>query len=324
MCTPTKQFIMAGAANRPGCCGAALGLLLAALFWSLPAYGATNKDDGGQPNLFRTGFMQRVFSNTDPRDAKAVLEVHSREISRLMGLKLAAKVVMFSEMDSMNDALRRDELELAAIPSMDYLRIRSKIPLIPSFVGISSNGPGINYVIITRKESGIRSFAELKGRSIHVPSVDRFETSKLWLEVLLMKAGITGQDTFFSLVKESPKVSNSIMAVFFRQADAALVTRTALDTSSQLNPQMEKQLAVIAESPNLSDSVVCLMPGTSEKYRIDIYKAMLSLNESKTGRQIYTIFQTNGITPFKPEYLEGLEGLLREHKRLKAKTVMRK
>jgi len=139
-----------------------------------------------------------------------------------------------------------------------------------------------------------------------------------------MKAGRGWRDTFFSQVKETSKTSNAIMGVFFRQADCAIVTRGGLDTSRQLNPQMETQLMVLAESPILSDSVVCLVPGTSDKYRKNIYKAMLTLNESKSGKQLYTIFQTNGITPFKAEYLEGLEGLLREHKRLKVNTVMRK
>jgi len=305
------------------CRSGTLCLLLVVLLCSRPVCsGAEQYDDN--PKLFRSGFLQSVFSNIDPRDAKAVLEVHSKEISRLIGLKLTAKVAMFEDIDSMTEALRRGELELAAIPSIDYLRIRNSVPLIPSFVGTGNYGPGVQYVMITRKDSGIRQFSDLKGRSVLLPSTQKYESSQIWLEVMLMKAGRGWRDTFFSQVKETSKTSNAIMGVFFRQADCAIVTRGGLDTSRQLNPQMETQLMVLAESPILSDSVVCLVPGTSDKYRKNIYKAMLTLNESKSGKQLYTIFQTNGITPFKAEYLEGLEGLLREHKRLKVNTVMRK
>jgi ABC-type phosphate/phosphonate transport system substrate-binding protein len=114
------------------------------------------------------------------------------------------------------------------------------------------------------------------------------------------------------------------MGVFFKQADAALVTRTGFNTSCELNPQLAAQLTILTESPNLGDAVVCLIPGTAEKFRTKIYNAMLQLNETKSGKQIYTIFQTNGITPFKEEYLEGLENLISEHKRLKAKSATRK
>ncbi|MFZ4854945.1 MAG: phosphate/phosphite/phosphonate ABC transporter substrate-binding protein [Desulfuromonadaceae bacterium] len=301
----------------------ALFLLLTLLLPLPPASAAAEKDDD-TPQLFRTGFIQNAMMNTDPRDAKAVLEVHGREITRLMGMSLSVKVVLYPEIDSMTAALRRGDLELAAVPSIDYLRIRKTVPLIPSFVGNNSNGTGITYVIITRKDSGIRSFSDLKGKSIMTPTATKYESSQLWLEVLLMKAEKGGVDTFFKQVKESPKLSNAIMGAFFRQADAALVTRTSFTTSCELNPQLTAQLTVLAESPNLSDAVVCLMPGTSEKLRTRIYNAMLQLNETKSGKQIYTIFQTNGITPFKEEYLDGLENLVSEHKRLKAKSTAKK
>ena len=288
-----------------------------------PTGAAAEKDDGTL-QLFRTGIIQNAMINTDPRDAKAVLEVHSREISRLIGLALDVKVILFTEMDSMTAALRKGELELAAIPSVDYLRIRKTVPLIPSFVGINSNGPGNTFVLITRKDSGLRSFSDLKGKSIMIPSMAKYESCHIWLEVLLMRNEKSGLDTFFNTVKEVPKLNNAIMGVFFKQADAAIVTRTGLSTSSEMNPQLAAQLFVLAESPRLSDAVVCLMPGTSEKLRTKIYNAMLLLNETKSGKQIYTIFQNNGIAPFKEEYLDGLENLISEHKRLKTKVTTKK
>ncbi len=298
-------------------------LLLALLLLVQPALVAAEKDDGTQ-TLFRTGFIQHAIFNSDPRDARAVLEVHSREISRQIGESLNIKVILFPEMDAMTNALRKGELELAAMPSVDFLRLRKTVPLIPSFVGKNSKGPGISYVVITRKDGGFRSFSDLKGKTIMIPAVTKYESSQIWLEVLFMRTEKGGYDNFFSHIKETPKLANAIMGVFFRQADAALVTRTGFNTSCELNPQLAAQLTILAESPNLSDAVVCLIPGTSEKFRTKIYNAMLQLNETKSGKQIYTIFQTNGITPFKEEYLDGLENLIGEHKRLKAKLAARK
>ncbi len=295
-------------------------LLLVLLLLQQIASGAAEKDDGTR-TLFRTGFIQHAIFNSDPRDAKAVLEVHSREISRQIGEDLNIKVILFPEMDAMTSALRKGELELAAMPSVDFLRLRKTVPLIPSFVGQNSKGPGITYVVIARKDGGFRSFSDLKGKSIMIPAVTKYESSQIWLEVLVMKAEKGIYDTFFGHIKETPKLANAIMGVFFKQADAALVTRTGFNTS---NPQLAAQLTVLSESPNLSDAVVCLIPGTSEKFRTKIYNAMLQLNETKSGKQIYTIFQTNGITPFKEEYLDGLENLIGEHRRLKAKSAGRK
>lgn len=311
------------AAILMACRGVALSLLLAALLGAAPLRVAAEQDDG-MPKVFRAGFLQRIFITTDYRDAKAVLEVHSREISRDLGLDITSSVVMFSDMASMVDAIRKGKLEMATIPSLDYLRIRKTVPLIPSFVGANNEGQGIHYVVITRKDSGIRSFSDLKGKSVLLPPVSSYEPSHLWLEVLLMKTVKEKRDTFFRQVMESPKISQAIMGVFFRKADAAIVTRAGLDISRQLNPQLETELIVLAESPSLNDMVVCMLPNTSEKFRNNLSRSMLRLNETKSGRQLYTIFQSGGMTLFKPAYLEGLENLIHEHDRLKAKTVLRK
>ena len=299
-----------------------LCLLLAVLLWAPPHCAAAERDDG-MPKLFRSGFLQSVFSNIDPRDAKAVLEVHGRKIANELKINITDRVVMFKSLKLMVDAIRKGELELVSIPSSEYLSIRKTVPLIPSFVGTNGTSPGNHFVVITRRDSGIRSFSDLRGKSIMLPPASIYEPGHLWLDVLLLRAGKDGRDTFFSKVMESPKITKAVMGVFFRQVDAAIVTRSGLEISQQLNPQLETQLTVLAESPNLSDFVVCMNPTTSENFRSKLSNALIRLNESKSGQQLYVIFQTKGIMPFKPEYLEGLEGLRLEYDRLVAKKTKR-
>ncbi|NVN91763.1 MAG: PhnD/SsuA/transferrin family substrate-binding protein [Desulfuromonadales bacterium] len=300
-----------------------LVILLGAILWVSPGYAAAEKNDGAN-KVLRTGFLQRVFYDIDPRDAKAALEVQSREISRSLGLNTPPQVLMFADMTAMTDALRLGELELATMPTVEYLRIRDSVPLIPSFVAASNNGQGTRYVVIARKDSGIRSFSDLKGKVILLPPMIRHELSHIWLDVLLMKTGKGNRDVFFKQVKESPKVSHAIMAIFLRQANAAIITRAGLDTSRKLNPQLETQLTVLTESRNLSDGITCLIPTTPEKFRDKLSKAIFRLNDSSGGRHMFSIFQSSGIAPFKPTFLEGLEELLLEYNHLKLKVAKRK
>ncbi len=300
------------------------GFMIAAiLLWPLSDPAAADRDDG-MPKVLRAAFLQRVFSDIDTRDAQATLELLTREISRNMGLDATPKVIIFPDMASMTEAIRHGDLDIISMPTVEYLRIRDRVPLIPSFVGAHNNGMGSKYILIARRDSGIRSFPDLKGKTILLPQENKHEESHVWLEVLLMKEGKSNRDSFFSQVKESPKISHSIMGVFFRQSNAAIVTQAGLNTSMALNPQIDRQLMVIAESPFLSDGVTCLLPTASETYRRTVVKAIMKLNESTSGRQLFTIFQTSGTVPFKPAYLEGLEELLREQSRLKAKIAKRK
>ncbi len=130
-----------------------LGLLLALLLllpWRLGAEQA-----GSAPKTLRVGFLQRVFYESDLRDVKAAMEVHIRQISNSMGLESPPSVVMFADTSSMTSALRSGELHMVTMPTIEYLRIRNRVPLIPLFVSANNNGRGSRYVIIARAESGI-------------------------------------------------------------------------------------------------------------------------------------------------------------------------
>jgi ABC-type phosphate/phosphonate transport system substrate-binding protein len=307
-----------GSARIPFCL-----LLWSLLLWQLPGPVAAEPGEA-MPKVLRVGFLQSVFAETDLRDAKAALEVQFRRLSRSMGLGLAPQLIIYPSMQSMSDALRRGELEMVSMPGIEYLKLRKLVPLIPSFVAATNGGLGMRYVIITRKDSGIGSFADLRGRSLLLPSLAFQDLGQLWLDVLVLKAGKGTRGSFFSQIKEPPRMFNAIMGVFLRQSDAAVVTRAALDASRQLNPQLEAQLTVVAESGNLSDGVTCLSPRIPEKFRRQMYKELVRLSETIEGRQFYTIFHVNGIRPFNPACIEGLEELVSDHDRLKGLSGRRK
>jgi len=298
-------------------------LLWSLIFWQQPGPVAAEPGEA-MPKILRVGFLQRQFADLDPRDAKAAIEVQCREISRSLGLGPAPQVTIFSDMQSLSAAVRRGELELVTMPGIEYLKLRKTTPLIPSFVAADNSGLGTRYLIITSKDSGIRSFADLKGKTMLLPSLASHDLGQLWLDVLLLKAGKGARDSFFSQVKAPPRMFNAVIGVFLRQADAAVVTRAALDASRQLNPQLEAQLTILVESRNLNDVVLCLIPGSPEKFRNQLYKEIIRRNDSRGGRQLHTIFHSSGVIPFNAASLEGLEELVNEHDHLKGLSGRRK
>jgi ABC-type phosphate/phosphonate transport system substrate-binding protein len=276
------------------------------------------------PKFLRAGFLAKVYADIDPRDAQAALQLLTRELSRRMGLGTSPKVIVFPDTRAMIDAVRQGELDMLSMPGIDYLSVRDKVSLIPSLVGAHNNGMGTRYVLISRNDTGIKSIADLKGKTLYMPSASKQKAGHVWLDVLLMREGKRSPGAFFRNVKEAGKVSQAIMGVFFRQADGAVVTRAGLDASRALNPQLERQLVVLAESRDLIDGITCFPANVSEKTRRILMNATAEINNSTTGRQLFTIFQTSGAIPFRPVCLEGLEDLLREQKRLKTKTAKRR
>jgi ABC-type phosphate/phosphonate transport system substrate-binding protein len=286
--------------------------------------GCRAEDNGDLPKILRSGFLARVIADVDPRDAQATMELMTREVSLNLGLNTSPKVVLYQDARSMIEAVRRGDLDMVSMPTIDYLRIRDTVPLVPAFVGLHKEGVGLRFVLITHRQSGVRSINQLKGKTLLSLPTSKHEPAHVWLNMLILKGVKENTASFFRQVKEIDKVSQGIMGVFFRKADAALVTRSGLDAATLLNPQIEKQMVILAESSELSDGVTCFPAGMPEKTRQTLSRAIMQMSTSTSGRQLFTIFQTSGVVPFKEAYLEGLAELMRDESILKGRIARKR
>jgi phosphonate transport system substrate-binding protein len=276
------------------------------------------------PKVLRIGFSARILSDIDPRDAQVAMELWTKELGRSMGIKTELQTVIFKNTAGLLEAVKKGELTVVSLTAVEYLKIRDEVGLTPSIVSKNNTGTARQFVLITRRDSGVRTVADMRGRLILLLSPTKQEISHLWLDVLLMREGKRDRSSFFRQVKEAPSASQAIMAVFFRQADGAIINRGALEASNTLNPQIGSQLSVVAESEPLLGDIICISKTVNEKLKRSIEHAALHLQENTVGKQICTLFHIDHIIPFQPYYPDGISELLREHARLKVIIAKRK
>ena len=276
------------------------------------------------PKVLRVGFSTRILSDIDPRDAQVAMELWTKELGRSMGINTELQTVIFRNTAGLLEAVKKGELTVVSLPAIEYLKIRDEVGLAPSIVSTNNAGTARQFVLITRRDSGIRTVADLQGRLILLPSPTKQEVSHIWLDVLLMREGKRDRSSFFRQVKEAPSASQAIMAVFFGHANGAIVNRGALEASKTLNPQIGSQLSVVAESKPLLGDITCIPITVNEKLKRSIEYAALHLHESTVGRQIFTLFHIDRTISFQPSYLDGISDLLRERNRLLAKLTRKR
>jgi ABC-type phosphate/phosphonate transport system substrate-binding protein len=296
--------------------------LLALACILLPPLSASADRNDGIPAILRVGISSQLFPDLDHNDVRIAMGLWTREVARRIGVESQMQPVIFTRPADMLAAVNRGELSVISLPALEYLQVRETAPLIPLIVSSSNNGRGKSFVLVTHRSSGITTLKELNGTSIILPP-SRNRASHLWLDVLLLREGKRNRNGFFRQVREGAKASQAIMAVFFRQADAAIVSRDALETSKTLNPQMARQLNVIAESNYLLDGVTCIPRTSSTRYAAAFQQAALHLHENTVGKQILTLFQLERTVLFHPSQLAGVEELVREHNRLLARPSKR-
>ncbi len=294
---------------------------LLCIFCAIPLISATVLF--GEQRPLRVGFSAQVFPNVDQRDAKVAMELWTRELARRLGFRTQPQTLIFQRPSDLLEAVNRGDMTVVTLPATEYLQIRNRALMTPVIVEASNEELSRRFQLIVRSDSGIRSLTDLRSKSILIPSSTRHIASHLWLDVLLLKAGFGERLTYFGSVKES-NASKAIMGVFFKKADAAIVSCVALETSKSLNTQVADKISVIAESKNLIGDVTCIPSSVDEKMKRSIENAALHLHETPTGKQMFTMFQIERTVLYKQAYMDGLIELIREKERLSAKTCKRR
>jgi ABC-type phosphate/phosphonate transport system substrate-binding protein len=276
---------------------------------------------GISDSVFTVGFASGIFPDADQSDVQAAMQLWTKQLALGMGIKSAPHTIIYTGAEELTAAVNRGELTIVSLPALDYLHIRRTARMSPALVSYSNSGNKRRFLLVTRRDSGIRSVRHLRNRSLLLPSRKKYSAGHIWLDVLLLREGLPDNGSFYRQTKESATSSQALMAVFFKRYDAAVITRGALETGATLNPQLRDQLTIIAESDILLGDITCIPDNVAPGLRRAIENAAEHLHESAVGKQIFTLFQMDRAIPFQPSHLAGLEALLRERDRLKARAA---
>lgn len=176
-------------------------------------------------------------------------------------------------------------------------------------------------VLLVRKEKAISHFSDLRHKPIAVPKGLFMTACQLWLDTCLMREGILNPQMFFSIVKEVQKPSQAVLQVFFQQAEACIVNRSAFHMMVELNPQVGKKLMPIVASPGIPGGIVCVRRDLDEQDKKTITDTITSMHTNPQGKQLLTFFRKKKLVPFKVEYLSAIEDLVKEHRDLHERLV---
>lgn len=285
---------------------------LVLLVQPLPVLAAS---DDSLPTVLHVAFSSNVFPDTERGDAKLAMELWARELSRRVGIQ-KAKVTIYDKTDEVRNLIRRGEIHLITMSSVEYLKYGRRLKILPAYVAANMVGQDAENLLIVRRDSGIRTFRDLRGKTVSTLPSTKYDASLLWLNVLLMREGIRKPTGYFRQLTELKKPSQAVMGVFFRRFDSALVSRGSFETCKLMNPQLGSQLIAVAESSSLSGSVSCIPYNMSARLKRAMDATATSLDKTTVGKQMATLFQVGSIVPFAPSHLSGLEELLREQDRL--------
>ena len=142
----------------------------------------------------------------------------------------------------------------------------------------------ISSAFIVRKDSGINSVKDLKGKKILFGGGKKAFVSYVSNVVTLNKAGLSKKDYVTKFAKNPP---NATIATFLKQGDAAGVGNIGIKVPILKKKGVDvSELKLVGVGEPFPHLPWAVNKRTSEADAIALQKAMLSLNESAEGKKI--------------------------------------
>lgn len=294
------------------------GLLCLILITAARAAGSCPENNRAGNAPLVVAFTHQVFFNVDPRDAIGAARTWIRNVDRKIGIPSETRVVFFGSERETEEALARNEVDILIVIAEDFISLRDRFHLLP----VLSADFGKNFydeiLLLVRADSGISNLGQLRGKTLKIEGGQKGMVPRRWLDSVLGSRYSADTTGFFRTTEQHPKASQTIMPVFFGQADACLTSCDSFTIMSDLNPQIGRQLRVLERSPGFVTGFIVVRKGCPNYWRDLMVKALQNSDTEVKGRQILTMFRINRLVPFRPEHLASVEKILSRKNQSKA------
>lgn len=285
------------------------------LLLGLPS-GVLAQKDSPDDATMRVGFSSAVFTGINMIDARNSIKSLTASLAREYDIPTDKDPLIYENVDEAEAILNQRLIGTINMTTSDYWLLRKKISLDRFLVTVQCGTPDETYILLVKKDGRVAKLADLRGKHLTMMTSPAMTLATVWLDVELSKHTLPPTTELLGSILKFPKPAKVVLPVFFGQADACLVTRRAYDTMVELNPEVGRQLSIIATSPICIAALFGLRSDYPSGLKEKTIRAFAGLHQTSHGRQLLALFQTEKIIECPISSFENSLALLDEHARL--------
>jgi phosphonate transport system substrate-binding protein len=247
--------------------------------------------DGDAP--VRLAISESVLGDVNLNDARAAMLIWIKRVTQDLNLVIDLKLLDTTQ--GILDRTRKGQLDAIALNVVEYRQIADLLD--SSQIVTAAGAAGLEqYILLAKQNGGIQRLGDLKGRRLCMLKSPKMCVASAWLATLLDEGHYGQSEQFFGSVIPDAKFSRVVLPVFFGRAEACLTTKRGFDTMCELNPQVARDLIVLATSPVMVVNFYIFRKNYQSGLREKVFRALSSLRASPAGQQLATLFQFNELT----------------------------
>ena len=293
--------------------------ILAALLLALvPArlVGEENTNAVEPRTEIRFVFAKSMFTGVNENDAQAAMKVYAQTIGDQNGIYVSSAPLLVDGTNEIAQAIGVKRGDLFALTAMEFLALEPLGLEGPPLMSRIRKQATEEYVLLSRADGPLRQATDLKGRSLLVCSDVRSGLAPLWLEVLCREHGLGPATAALDRITYSPKPTQVVLPVFFGKADAGLVTRNSWEVMCELNPQLAKQLRIVAVSPPLVPALTVFLRGTPMALKQQVFRAVELSSTKPSYQQMMALFKCDDVCSQPVSILDSTRVLVARYEQL--------
>lgn len=211
------------------------------------------------------------------------------------------------------EALRYGDADISFMGALPFVLAEAEIGAVPLLSEIYRNSPSYTGRIFVRRDSGIKTLADLRGRDIAF--VDPIsESGYLYpLAEFVREALFTsplGAEDFFGRVFFAGGYQQAMQAMAEGLVDAAGASQYA---DLLLSPEQQSQITWIAESDAIPSHVVIARSDLDTALQKRFVETMLRLNEEQHRKWLRYLYSPDGYVAAVPSAFDGVRAMARQY-----------
>jgi phosphonate transport system substrate-binding protein len=215
------------------------------------------------------------------------------------------------------EALRNGNADISFMGALPFVLAEAEIDAIPLLSEVYRGDPSYTGRVFVRRDAGIQSLADLRGRDIAFADPIS-ESGYLYPLAEFERAGLIDRpeaaDAFFGRVFFAGGYQQAMQAMAEGLVAAAGASQYA---DLLLTPEQQSQVTWIAESDAIPSHVVIARPGLDVGLRTRFVDAMMMLNKPKHRDKLRFLYGPDGYVRADPAAYEGVRDLARRYGLLK-------
>jgi phosphonate transport system substrate-binding protein len=205
-------------------------------------------------------------------------------LSQKLGLKVELR--MLSRYGNIIHRLRDAKVDAAFLGSFTGALSISQLGVEPLARPVNLDGTSTYHGhIFVRKDSTIRTVADMKGRTMAF--VERATTAGYIFPLAYFKRnGVKDHTRYFKEFFFSGSHDAAVDAVFKGEADIGAAKNTIFDFYMETNPQAKDEIVILESSPKVPSNGLCVIPTMDSSLKKKLKNTLLYLDKYPDGRPV--------------------------------------